>query len=1068
MNDHLVQQQPAAIQNAASAEAQRLVDSAVGHHVTGPEYWRSIEHYSQSSEVQKLIDEEFAGYDPKSLLTTSRRRFMQFMGASFALAGLTLTGCRRWPRETLAPFSGAPKDRTPGVPESFATVFEMGGVGVGVLAEAFDGRPIKIEGNPEHADSLGAAGAFEQASILELYDPDRSKVVIDQTSGKAAVSTREQFVDTLVANIKAGNIAVLSESLGGPTADALRAQAVAAGVKWYEYEPVSRDNESAGLALALGKRYRPVLNLEAADVAVFLDCDPLMRHPARLRYARQWSARRRTADAEGVMSRVYVAETTYTNTGAVADVRIPVRPARIAALAHAIGKALGSKAAIDMALADEAEKNFVAQVVADLQSAQGKAVVAAGLQQPPEVHALVASINEQLKAPGSTLSYLPVSEHEAGRPTHLESIKSLAADIKSGAVKSLIIIGGNPAFDAPADLDLAKAIASVPYSARLGLYYDETSKVCKWHAPRAHYLEAWGDSRGWDGSISLAQPIIEPLYNGWSAIELMALLGGASGVSGYDLVRKTAQSYIDKLQFERVWKRSLHDGVVAKSARDAQQVRVGPMKLTQPAAAPAEFDITFLSDASMYDGRHANSGWLQELPDPITKMTWDNPALISKSDADRAGIKTGDIINIKVAGRSLDIAAYIAPGQAKGAVTLLLGYGRTASGHIGTDTGFNTYSLRTAAGMDATTGTISVTGRDYLLAMTQDHFLLDEIGFDAREQRAGSKGHSGRIVREGTLAEYAEHLKSPDGKTTKPGFVSGEEEEDRSLALQLFDQRVYEARHAWGMTIDMNACIGCMACVVACQAENNIPVVGKEQVNKNREMHWLRIDRYYKSAPGRGDNVGPNDPNPQIVFMPLMCVHCENAPCEQVCPVAATMHDSEGLNTMVYNRCIGTRYCSNNCPYKVRRFNYLDWQSKDPRGFAKPWLGIPDDQQEQSISKIKQMVFNPDVTVRMRGVMEKCTYCVQRIHNVKIRKRNLTPGGIEQIIDGDIVTACQQTCPTNAIIFGDLKDTSAEVVRGQQSPRAYPVLEDLNTRPRTLHLAKLRNAPVTAAASHEA
>jgi MoCo/4Fe-4S cofactor protein with predicted Tat translocation signal len=1030
----------------------------IKHHISGIEYWRSLEQLSDSAAVRQLVDNEFPGYDPVQLVGSSRRSFMKLMGASLALAGLTLTGCRRWPKEEVIPYASNPKDRVPGIPERYATVMELGGIGIGLLVSCYDGRPIKIEGNPDHpfartAPGLGAADAFAQASVLEMYDPDRSRSPVDHTKGGNTRSTWDAFSKAVADYIPAdgAGVAILSEATSSPSALEMKKLLLTklAKAKWYEYEPISADNESLGAKLAFGKPLRPLLKLEKASVIVSLDADLLGLHPAHVRYAADWASGRRSSD-QGRMNRMYVAESCFSLTGTMADERLPLRPSRLNAVALALAAKLGVEPAAAEPLSGD-EAKFVQLAAADLKTNAGKGVIAAAAHLPPELHALAYAMNAKIGAFGQTLEMLDAPELD--RPTHTEAIAALTNEMKGGRINTLLILGGNPVYDALADLDFGKALSGVANSIHLSVYQNETSQACKWHLPRAHYLEAWGDARAFDGTVSVAQPMIEPLFGGKSLIELLALLAGDTVNSGGAIVRRTVATMLggslDGADKDLAFRRALHDGVILGTA--AAAFNGTPRSVPLPAAVETTgLEIRFQPDASMLDGRFANSGWLQEMPDPLTKLTWDNAALISKKDADVLGVNTGDMVRITVDGRSLDIVGYILPGQPVGVIGLPLGYGRSAAGNVGNDLGFNTYQLRTTKAMSAAAAQVQKTGRAYKLAMTQDHHIIDEVGAAARSKRVGEKGHSGMVVREASFEEYK----------TNPQVALPREH--RAISLPLFDPPArLDATHAWGMAIDMNSCIGCNACVVACQAENNIPVVGKKEVANSREMHWIRIDRYFKGAAG--------DANPQVVYQPMMCVHCENAPCEEVCPVAATAHDTEGLNTMVYNRCIGTRYCSNNCPYKVRRFNYFDFHSKSPRQeTALPWVGMPDSQQKQSIDPIKQMLFNPDVTVRMRGVMEKCSYCVQRIHAVKINVRNDHAQGqrdSDHINDGEIATACQQTCPTQAIIFGDLNDPAAQVTKLHRHNRAYSVLdEELATKPRTRHLAKLRNPVETATA----
>jgi MoCo/4Fe-4S cofactor protein with predicted Tat translocation signal len=1028
------------------------------HHVTNREYWRSLEELADGPEIRGQIEKEFPGYDPEEIVALSRRSFMRLMGASLAMAGVTLSGCRRWPEEKLAPYTVTPKGRLPGVTEQYASIMELGGVSRPLLVTSFDGRPIKIEGNPSHPFSwtvegkIGSADAMAQASVLELYDPDRSREVVYRTIEEPRVTNWESFRQALDAQLMklrgtgGAGLAILSETTTSPTTLRLKARLLEAmpGAKWYEYEALSNDNETAGARTAFGQPLRTQLHLDKTAVVVSFDADLLGTHPAHTRYAADWSSRRRSAD-EGQMIRLYMAESCLSITGTVADVRLASKPSRIGLLLAALAAKLGVSGVAAPALSKE-EETFIAAAASDLQNSGKLGAVAVGAHLAPQLHHLGHAINEKLGAIGSTVSLFSVPGDD--RPTHLESISAFVSDAQAGRINTLIVFGGNPVYDAPADLSIVKAIAAVPMSVRLGLYEDETSLRCTWHVPRSHYLESWGDGRAWDGTVSVQQPMIEPLYDGKSVNEILALLIGEKVIDGDSLVRQTFAAMLPGgTEFEEKYRTILHDGLQSDSAAEMVSPQLLPgAHFSFPDSAPGSFEVRYQQSLGCYDGRFANSGWLQEMPDPITKMTWDNPAYLSKKDADDLDVETGDMVTLTLPGGSMDLPVYVLPGQPIGVIGLVLGYGRTCSGNIGNEIGFNVYPLRTIGTFFAADGvTATKAHKSYSLAMTQNHYLIDALGFEEREERTGGKFESGKLIHETTLVDFKADTNLFHRNT------------DGSMSLkQLFNPPMqFNDPHAWGMAVDMNSCIGCNACVIACQAENNIPIVGKEQVMRNRQMHWIRIDRYFKGE--------PEDPNIEVVYQPLMCQHCENAPCEQVCPVAATVHDSEGLNTMVYNRCIGTRYCSNNCPYKVRRFNYLDWQSKDPRGWAKPWLNIPDTQQREMVDKIKRMVFNPDVTVRMRGVMEKCTYCVQRIHGVQIAKGNIDVADSQnnpaarKINDGDIITACQQACPTQAIVFGDLNDPAAKVTQLQKNNRAYPILSELNTRPRTWYLAKVRN-----------
>jgi len=1079
----------------------------------GPAYWRSLDEYANSAEFRRRLANEFPDYDPQQLQSLSRRKFLQLAGASMALAGLTLTGCRRWPEETIAPYTKRPEGAVPGETEQYATVFEQGGVGQGVLATSFDGRPIKIEGNREHPVSRGATDQFAQASILQLYDPDRSRRPVRGARDQAAASdwsAFRQFADEHFAartGSESSRIAVLAE----PSSSATRAALKGAfrkrfpNASWHEYEPVNRDNEIAGLQQAFGRAVRPHYQLDQAKIIACFDSDLLHDHPAALRHARDWAKGRRSAD-EGTMNRLYSAESRFTVTGTNADHRLPLPSSEIPKLIRALAARLG------VGHTEPGDLNgasaFIEQLARDLKSHGSESIVVIGANQPASMHTLVAAINDELGAAGNTVRYS--DEPLATDRPQRQQLAELTEHMNAGDIDTLVMLGSNPVYNTPVDLDFAGAMKQVATTIHCGLYYDETAIESTWHLPRAHYLEAWGDARAWDGTRSIQQPLIKPLFDGKTPDELLAMLTAQPVTDSYDLVRSTfqRQKLVTGETFEKAWRKALHDGVVPDSAMQSVNVSVASDAVSsaiEPAngAATREqgaFEVTFWADESLRDGRFANNGWLQELPDPVTKMTWDNPALISVGDAKSLGLRSGDLIKLAVNGQSKELPVYLCPGQASGSIALKLGYGRTAAGHVGgtreSPVGFDTYQLQTSEQPDIATGaTVKKAGGSYALASTQNHHLIDQNARWGKRERVGEKvdadspSGSGRIVREATLDYYNEH---PDFAFEQGPHAAGVKSR-KDVPLQIYNpppkgdepwpEAAWESEHAkapstfndphaWGMSIDMNSCLGCNACVVACQAENNIPVVGKDEVMRGREMQWIRIDRYFKTDPEKD----PDAENPSVVHQPMMCVHCENAPCEQVCPVAATVHDTEGLNVMVYNRCIGTRYCSNNCPYKVRRFNYFDYHAKDPRGAAKPWLGMPDSQQQSAVNEIKRMVYNPEVTVRMRGVMEKCTYCVQRIKSAEIQAKNefaraksygesgeqgefwhVDQRGNVVLDDGAVVTACQAACPTEAIKFGNLNDKDSEVARAQRNKRSFGVLTDLNTRPRTMHLAKIRN-----------
>jgi molybdopterin-containing oxidoreductase family iron-sulfur binding subunit len=1042
----------------------------MSNRTAGREYWQSIQQLAESPELDAKIAQEFPGYDPKEIASLSRRSFMRLMGASMALAGVTLTGCRRWPKETIVPYSSNVKERIPGVPEQYATLWELDGIATGLLATSFDGRPIKVEGSPIHPFSkvstgkTGVTDLFAQASVLELYDPERSKSPVDRSTPESRNITLEQFltaVSAYVSQIKStsgAGVAVLAAPSSSLSLAAARTKFLAAypQAAWYEYAPLNRDSEITGTKAAFGTPARPVLALDKADVVVSFDADLLGTHPAHLRYANDWAQSRKradTADSHGhrTMNRLFIVESTFSITGTVADARLGAKSSRIPLLVGLLAKELGVSGITTSGEATEAEAKFIKAAAADLKAAGAKAVVAVGANLPSDAHAAAVAINAHLAS--TAVAYF--TDELADRPTHAADIAKLSTDMAAGSVKLLIILGGNPAYDAPADTQFAKALRDVPASIHLSLYDNETSAACKWHLNSAHYLETWADGRAYDGTITVGQPLIEPLYNGFSPAQLLTLLTTGQVVDGRTLQSETLATYLppakDAAALEVALRAVRHDGLLAGTAFPVVAAKPKALGLTLAAAESTGIELRFIADQKLHDGRFANSGWLQETPTTASKITWDNALLISKTDADALGVWNDDLVNITANGVTVQLPVYIQPGQPRGSAAVALGYGRTRAGWIGNNVGTDVYPLRTAANFHTAPVTIAKAAGRFNLACTVDHHILDVTGMYGKEKRLGKFGENGYIIREGTLEDY--------NKSTAFAYRG----RHIIVPLQLFDPpHQFNDPHAWGMSVDMSACIGCNACAVACQAENNIPVVGKREVERNREMAWLRIDRYFKApktTDDKGNKVEDLD-NVEVVYQPMMCVHCENAPCEQVCPVAATVHDTEGLNTMVYNRCIGTRYCSNNCPYKVRRFNYFDWHSRDPRAIKDhtlnhfhPYLGIPDQQQADSIDKIKAMVFNPEVTVRMRGVMEKCTYCVQRIHNVKIAKK----AAGQQLVDGDIVTACQQVCPTEAITFGDLNNPDSAVAIQHRSPRAYAPLDELNTRPRTRYLAKVRN-----------
>ncbi len=964
----------------------------------GRRFWRSLAEAADTPELTALLEQDFPRQAAAS--GVDRRQFLRLMSASLALAGLG--ACTRQPPQEIVPYAKAPEEGVvPGEPLFFATAMPLGETVYGLLAESHMGRPTKIEGNPEHPLSLGGSDVYAQASVLGLYDPDRSQVVRSAGEIRPWSAFLETLRDAMEAQRpkKGAGIRILTGTVTSPTLidQLITIGTEFPGARWHEYEPINRDNAIVGLRAALGADAALQNRLELADVIVAFDADFLGGGPGALRDTRTFSARRRPGGRKA-MSRLYVAEPMPTVTGSKADHRLAIRAGDIEPLVRAVAAGVGGRdVTAPTGLEEHAE--WIGAVVRELRAHRGASVVMAGGAQPPAVHALVHLINDAVGNTGASVGY--VRPFAAGRE-QVPSLRKLVDEMDAGAVDVLIMIDANPVLTAPVDFRFAERLAKVPLRVRLGLYEDETSQLCHWHLPAAHYLESWSDARAVGGTSTIIQPLIAPLYEGKTAHELLAAClqreaGGALPTS-YDLVRAYwgRQRAGDTTAF---WRRALHDGVVPDTEGAALRVDrpydYVPQKPESVPLDPQGLEITFRPDPAVYDGRFANNGWLQELPRPITKLTWDNAACIAPATADRLALANGDMVELRLDGRSVVAPVWVVPGHAPEAVTVHLGYGRQHAGRIGDAVGFNAYAIRSSSAPWIARGLeIRKTGRQYPLATTQHHHDME--GRD--------------IVRTVTAQEYERD----------PNVVRerGEEPPDSSL----YPPMPYPG-YAWGMAIDLNACTGCSACVIACQAENNIAVVGKDQVARGREMHWIRVDRYYE---GSADA-------PAIHNQPVPCMHCENAPCEVVCPVNATVHSNEGLNQMVYNRCVGTRYCSNNCPYKVRRFNfylYSDWSTES--------------------LKLQR---NPDVTVRSRGVMEKCTYCVQRIQYAKIKAEE----DDRPVRDGEIVPACAQACPAEAIVFGDQNDPTSRVAKLKADPRNYALLAELNTRPRTTYLAALRN-----------
>ncbi len=986
-------------------------------------YWRSLNDLAKTPEYQDLVSKEFPAGPEEEWTTSSRRRFLQLMGASIALG--TAASCRM-DKEHLLPVKQRDEDHVPGKPLYYAGAMELGGWSQPLLLTSYEGRPTKVEGNPEHPESRGASTIWAQASILGLYDPDRSRLPLHE-GVDADWSSFETFALAHFRELKAKQgegLAVLAIPSRSP---AFRRAAAAfrkffPRALWTEWEPLHSDSEDAGCLAALGKSVRPRYLLADARAILALDDDLLHMRPDSTRLAREYAAHRKPES--GWMNRLWSVEPVFTVTGAAADHRLPLRRAQVGAFlalleAKLVEKGLQHPQAT--AVRDGTPRleapglaKFADAVADDLLANRGACVISVGAAQPAAVHARAQRLNVLLGAQGKTVQYLPAAEPDAGAT----ALASLVEAMRGGKLSTLVTLGGNPVYDAPADLDFAGALGAVATRIHLGLYAEETAASSTWHLPQAHFLETWGDGLASDGSHLVSQPMIEPIWGGRSVIEMLTLLMG-NAREGMAMVRESVGGS------DVAWRKAVHDGFTAAGAAKAETVEARNLPSAafdeaSLASAPGNgaLELNFAPCTKVWDGRFANSGWLQELPDPIAKITWGNVAFLSYKTAEALGVVNEEVIHLEAGGRSLEIVACTIPGAADGQLTVQLGYGRGAAGHVAglnddwvETVGFDSYKLRANASAWTMAGArVTGTGVQQRIASTQDHHMIDAIGLEGRSERVGD------LVRETSQEEF---VKNPDFAKRAADFW----DKDASL----FEEKHGDGTHRWGMAVDLSACTGCSACTIACQSENNIAVVGREQVLKGREMHWIRMDRYFQ-----GDVA-----NPLAVHQPVACQQCELAPCESVCPVAATVHSSEGLNDMVYNRCVGTRYCSNNCPYKVRRFNFFNFR-KDHK---KPG------------NEVMFMAQNPEVTVRSRGVMEKCTFCVQRIQTARVQAK------VEErpMRDGDIRTACQQVCPTGAIVFGDLADSNSAVTKAHANSRAYSMLAELNNKPRNRYLARIRN-----------
>jgi len=1053
--------------------------------LTGPRYWRSLDELAATPAFREYLEREFPA-GAAQLDCVDRRQFFKLMAASFALGGIGLAGCRR-PEAYVLPYGKSVEEVKDGLPLYFATAMPLRRAAIPLVAETYQGRPTKLEGNPSYAPHGGVSSLLAQASVLDLYDPDRATMHLQNGAEFSPVAAND-LLDAISRKYAVGRgagLAFLAEASSSPTRAAL-----VAGLKrklpeaiWAEYEPIVDEPPVEAARAAFGRDLQPVYRFARARRILSLDGDFLHTGPAALAYARGFAQGRRVTskDEADRMNRLYVAESGLTLTGAMADHRLRIASSHVPALAAAFaGRILGTDAYAALTPGLDVKPEWIAECATDLLAHKGESLVVAGAHQPAATHALAYLMNAALGNIGRTIDFV------AAEPSTAATIQQLAAVIKTGSVKTLFILGGNPVYNAPADVDWPALQKAVPEVIRHGYYVDETSAVAGVHLAATHYLESWGDARTADGTIVPVQPMILPLFEGMNELTVLARILGDAVTDPYTLVFNTITGLAGG-EPEKTFRRFLHDGLLDDTAwppvgelqpraEAAAAILAGASRI--PAVGAKALEVRFVADSKTDDGRFANNGWLQECPDPITRLTWDNAILVSPRLAKELGIippsspleiarveaadfelgkEQAQVGEVKLGGRTIRGPLHIQPGLSNYTIIVPLGYGRTQSGRVGTGAGFNAYALRTGEAMHIAVGaTIEVVpGRRYALANTQEHWSME--GRD--------------IIREANVEEFKANPAfvtalglephSPPYDEASAQLPLAEKATEIPRGNSLYTTPKFDGLHQWGMSIDLNTCIGCNACVIACQAENNIPIVGKDQVLRGREMHWIRIDRYYSDARidagafgGEGNREIPEDP--QVSLEPMACQQCELAPCETVCPVNATVHDNEGLNVMAYNRCVGTRYCANNCPYKVRRFNYFDWNKRALDALYWGPLG-----HQKDMPELLKMVHNPEVTIRMRGVMEKCTYCVQRIENAKIQQKVKaaqagSPGDV-LVPDGAFKTACQQACPVEAIVFGNLLDPRSAVSHAKAQQRDYAVLGYLNVRPRTTYLGKLRN-----------
>jgi len=1035
---------------------------------TGRQYWRGLDQLAETPEFKQWLHREFPAGASEMEDPVSRRHFVKIMSASFMLAGLGLgaTGCRR-PEANLMPFGKAAENFVYGTAQNFATAMPTRGGAIPLVVKSYEGRPVKVEGNPLFPGGNGSTDRFAQASILNLYDPDRATRFVhggNTVAPEAAMDALGELARKFAAN-QGDGLALLAERTHSPSRRRLHEEISRKlpKAKWFLYDAIDADVHQRAATQAFGKPVKPVFRYDEATTILALDCDFIGGEEDAHNNIRRFAKGRKLEKPEDSMSRLYAVESLFTLTGVNADHRLRVPASAVAQVAAAIAAELGVNVG-NSPTPSGVDPKWISECAKDLKANAGKSIVVAGNRQPMAVHLLAHAINAALGSVGTTLELIEAPVSMSG------NLPELAAALNGGQVETLVMLGGNPVYNAPADLNWAVTQRKAKTVLRLGYYEDETGAVSDWHFPLAHYLETWSDARTSDGTLVPIQPLIAPLFGGLCDLEFLARLAGLAETSANKIVRETFASVTGNSS-EAAWNRFLHDGFAPGSAAKKVSATFNSSALSAAAVPTApgrdSLEVVLFRDAKVDDGRYNNNGWLQELPEPVTKMVWDNAVLVSRKTARALGVQNNDVVEVKLGERTIKGAIWTQPGMADNSLGLALGYGRTKVGRVGVGTGFDAYPLfTTKTGYIAIGATVRKTGETYSLACTQSHWSM--------EGRA--------IVREANLEQFKSH----------PDFAERMNAEEAPNESPLYpnplDVAMKTAHHQWGMSVDLNSCVGCGTCVMACQSENNVPIVGKDLVRRGREMHWIRIDRYFSTDPEKrafGQTFQKDDEQQfdswiddvQAVNQPMFCQHCEAAPCESVCPVNATVHDQEGLNVMAYNRCVGTRYCSNNCPYKVRRFNYLDYNKrplKDLKGPFYPTTLLHSTGGEWDLARwwkdqyatmrldlevdLIRMIKNPDVTVRMRGVMEKCTFCLQRIEGAKIaQKVKAGESGDVVVPDGTIKTACQQACPAEAIVFGNIADPNSRVSRLKAQDRDYTVLDFLKTKPRTTYLARVRN-----------